>query len=192
MSVEIFTYSLVFPKFSIDFDVNLKLSIEWTRGFSSHGPDFVFAVAETWLSIQGSRYLIESAIRPGNLIEEFKDFSVKLSSPPYVQNLEHIIPRGGWCAWMRGYWNRLNNDCSTVDDEANYDMLIGFSLMDSREGHIAIYRYRGTPTLEVATRTEEGIEPIHVWSEFDPEKAVTEVHELQQSILVKILQASRT
>ncbi len=179
MKDEILTYSLTFPKFAIDFDVNKKLSIEWTRSSNTYGSDFVFAVAETWLRIQGSRHLIEPAIHAGNLVEELKDFSAQLSNPLSVPNLENIILRGTWCAWMRGYWDRLNNDCNTVDDEENYDLLIPLSLMDSRKGHIVAYKFYGIPTIEVATRSEEGDESVNVWSDFDPEKLARKTLELR-------------
>jgi hypothetical protein len=188
MNDEIYLYSLAFDKFFIDFDVKKRASIELTRGFSSHGPNFVFAVAETWLRIESSRYLIIPAIRPGNLIEELKDFSMQLTNPSSVKNLENLISRGGWCAWMRGYWDRLDNDCN-IDDEDIYGLLIPLSLMESRQGHIASYRYNGVPTIEVATRQEDGCEITSAWSEFDPKTIASQIRELQEAIAVKILAA---
>lgn len=188
MNNEKFTYSLGFAQFSIDFDIQKRRSIELTRQFDSHGPDFAFAVSEISLQIGTTRYLIISSNNPGNVIEELGDFSAKLLNPVSVSNLEKLIPQGGWCEWMRGYWDRLNNDCNTVSDEATYDLLISFSLMESREGHIAAYRYNGIPTIEVGTRPEEGSNLINVWSEYDSKMIANEVRVMQRSIKNDLLQ----
>lgn len=187
MNENIFTYSLEFPSFSIDFEVDRQLSVEWTQRFDYHGPDFVYVVAETWLNAQNVRHLIIPMTRPANLIEEFKHLSMQLCSSTEASNLQNLIPRGGWAAWMRGYWDRLNADTAVPDDEENYEKLIPLSLLDSRVGHLAAYVYNGEPTIEVATRSMEGGAVINVWSAFDPKKTAGEIHELQQSMKAKIL-----
>lgn len=183
-----FAYSLRFAQFAIDFDIEKLRSTELTRRFNSHGSDFAFAVSETWLQIGATRYLIIPSDNPGNLIEELKEFSAQLLNPVSVPNLEKLIPQGGWCEWMRGYWDRLNNDCNTASDEITYDLLISFSLMESREGHIAAYLYNGIPTIEVGTRSEEGRNSINVWSEFDLKMITNEVRAMQRAIKIDILQ----
>lgn len=191
MNDEIQIYSLVFPEFSIEFDVDKMSSIEWTRGFNSHDPDFVFAISEVWLRSQSSRHLIENTLRPGNIVEELKDFAYQLSNPSSILNLENIIPCGGWCAWMSDYWRRLENDCNTVKDEENYSLLISLSLMDSDEGHIVVYRYNGVPTIEVGTRAGKDPEPIVAWSQFDPEKMSQKVTEIKRSMTTMLLKNLR-
>lgn len=188
MNNEMFAYSLKFAQFSIDFDIKTLRSIELTRRFDSHGPDFVFAVSEIWLQIGTTRYLIIPSNNPGNLIEELEDFSTQLLDPVSAPNLEKLIPQGGWCEWMRGYWDRLNNDCNTASDEITYELLISCSLMESREGHIAVYRYNGIPTIEVGTRPEEGSNSINVWSKFDSKMITNEVRAMQRAIKIDILQ----
>lgn len=79
------------------------------------------------------------------------------------------------------------NDCNMPDDEAIYDLLIRLDVVDAHEGNIAIYRYNGNPTIEVATNSEAG-EPINVWCEFDLELKAFEVKRLQELITTTIQQ----
>lgn len=191
MNNDIFTHSLVLPSFAIDFDVKKNSSLEWTRKFDSHGSDFVFAVADTWLRLGVPRYPLVSEFHTGNLIELLKSLEKSLRNPISIQGIEKIIFRGGWGKWMSGYWNRLNNDFDTSEDEAIYDQLIQSSLMEGRQGHVAAYRYEGIPIIEAATRpasTEDA--PIYVWAEFDPEKIANEVLELQKAVSRLILTAA--
>lgn len=184
---KIITCSLDFEGFFIDFDIAKNLSLEWTRGSHTHSSDFVFAVGEIWLRKKDSRYLIAPSDYPGNLIEELKEISKQLIDPISVPNLENFISRGGWCAWMHGYWDRLNHDLNTEEDEKIYDLLTPLSIMESRKGYIAAYKYHGEPTIEVATRNNEGAAPIIAWSAFAPEKISLEVDNLWKTIAKKIL-----
>lgn len=184
---KVLTFSLDFSEFSLDFDVWIGLSIEWTRRFASHGPNFVFAVADTWLRIGITRYLIAPEDNPGNFIETLKYLAATVRNPTHIPDIEKIIPRGGLYAWMCGYWDRIMNDCNMPDDEAIYDLLIRLDVVDAHEGNIAIYRYNGNPTIEVATNSEAG-EPINVWCEFDLELKAFEVKRLQELITTTIQQ----
>ena len=65
-------------------------------------------------------------------------FQDPMLMPPSIKK---IFPCGGWCTWMHGYWNRINEDSSTVEDEEIYELLIPMSLLEGRDGHIAAYRY---------------------------------------------------
>lgn len=192
MSDENFCYSLHFDQFAIDFDIKQLESIEFTRRFDWHGPDFVFAVAETWLRTEKARYLIEPAIRPGNLIEEFKSLAVELFHPSSIPNLENIIPCGGWCTWMRGYWERLMADSMLPDDDDIYSLLSPLLVMNSHEGNIVIYRYKGIPIIEIESLSEGCEGHIKVWTEFDAGKISHEVYKLRQAITTKLLTVLRT
>jgi hypothetical protein len=191
MSDEIFTYSLVVPQFSIDFDVKTQSSIQWTRGFDSHGPNFVFAVADTWLRINYTRHLVISEFDTGNLIETLRSLAKQLRDLSSTPDISNIISRGGLSVWMDGYWDRLNQDCSAHSDEAIYNLLEPLCISAHDGDYIAAYIHHGLPTIEVATRPKPEAAPIHVWSEFDPEKMASEVRELQQFISAKILHALR-
>jgi hypothetical protein len=190
MSDDVFTLSLVLPGFSVDFDVKIQSSIEWTRSFDSCGPDFVFAVAEIWLRIGDSRHLLDLELYPGNMIEELKLIGERLRNPISLQGIEKIIPCGGWSVWMAGYWNRIDAETTTIEDERICDLLIPMSFIDSGEGHIAAYKYNGMSIIEAGTRPETKEEkPIYVWAVFDPEKIAEEVRGLRQSMIAKLLPA---
>lgn len=186
MNDETITYSLEFAEFSIDFDVKRNASIERTRSFDSHGPDFVFAVADTWLRIGHSRHLLISEFNSGNLIETLRGLEKQLGNLISTPDIGKVIPRGGLGVWMYGYWNRLNLDCSVPDDEVIYGLLFPLCISAHNDDYIAAYRYNGMPTIEVTTRPRTEEKPIHVWSEFDAEKMVCEVRELRQSIETRL------
>lgn len=181
------TFTLDLSGFSLDFDVWVELSIEWTRGLASHGPNFVFAIADTWLRIGTTRYLIAPEDNPENFIETLKDLALTFHDPVSVSDIEKIIPRGGLYAWMCGYWDRIMNDCNMPNDEAIYSLLIPLNVIDTHKGNIAVYRYNGSPTIEVATRPESS-DPINVWCEFNPELKALELKQLQQLITTTIKQ----
>jgi hypothetical protein len=104
-----------------------------------------------------------------------------------VPSIEEIIPCGSWGIWMSGYWDRLDADISTAEDEKTYDLLILLSLIEGQEGHIAAYKYNGMSIIEVATRPKATEEPIYVWAVFDPERTEEEVRGLRKSIMEKLL-----
>lgn len=144
------TYSLELNAFSIEFDVHGNFSVDETS--SRHYPDapnFVYAGADIWVSFRGVRHFVISKFATGNLIETLHTFGKKLRSisttPTLSGNIK--IPRGGWCDWMREYWDRIDRDCSTPDDEENYELLIPFDLISGRGGHFCAYLYDGVPTL---------------------------------------------
>jgi hypothetical protein len=185
---DIFTLSLEFPGFSIDFDVNKQASIERTLSYEHcHWPDFVFSVAEVWLRIGDSRHLFVSEIHTGNLVEELKWIRKNILDPISIQGIEEIIPCGGWGIWMPEYWNRIDAESTTAEDERLYDLLIPSSLMDGREGHIAAYRYNGIPIIEAATYPLVTGKSIYVWAAFDPKKVADEIQQISQFIVTKIL-----
>lgn len=187
------TYSLELDSFAIEFDVDEELSISETA--ASHypdAPDFVYAVADIWVKVAGVRHLVISKFDTGNLIGNFietlralgKELRRLRALPALNGNIK--IPQGGWCAWMRGYWDRIDQDCSLPDDEENYDLLIPSDLISERDGQFSAYLYDGVPTIEAATRSKSRDALINVWSTFDPEKLASEVDKLQNLISVKI------
>jgi len=166
MDAEIVETSIPFEQFNLDFRVELAESIEWTKSFDS--PDvegYVFAAGEIWLrSSEEITLLIEK--EPGaNLIATLSTLKHTVCSLRAITGLEERIPLGGWCHWMRGYWDRLNSDASAPDDEASYNLLIPALLIDGTSGWIAAYRYGEVPVLEAGTRRAS----LSVWSKFDSE-----------------------
>ena len=183
------TYSLELDSFAIEFDVDEEFSISETAAYEHpDAPDFVFAVADIWVKVTGVRHLVISKFDTGNLIETLRTLrkKLKLLSAMPTLNGNIKIPQGGWCAWMRGYWDRIDKDCSLPDDEENYDLLIPYGLVSGRDGHFSAYLYDGVPTIEAATRSKSRDALINVWSTFDPEKLASEVDKLQNSMSVKI------
>jgi hypothetical protein len=182
------SYSLSFAGFAIEFRVNEQSSVDFTNRFDHHGPDFVFAVAETWLHQEGSKQLIIPATRPENFLERLRDLRVCVSNLPSVPGLEEIIPCGGWCSWMAGYWDRIDKESEVVDDEKLYDLLIPLSFVESRVGHIALYMYGGKKIFEVATRPgeHEGHHTVGAWSQFSSDALGNEIAHLEKVVAADI------
>jgi hypothetical protein len=182
------SYFLSFAGFSIEFRVDEKSSVDFTNRFAHHGPDFVFAVAETWLHQEGAKQLIIPATHPENFLERLRDLGARVSSPPSVPGLEEAIPCGGWCSWMAGYWDRVDKERESVDDEKLYDLLIPLSFAESRVGHIALYMYGGKKIFEVATRPGEhdGHRTVGAWSQFSSDALGNEIAHLEKVIATDI------
>lgn len=181
------TYSLKFSNFAIEYDVKVAESLQWTHGFTSVPEDFVFVVAETWLRIAEKRYLLESATQPGNLIEELKLLAAELSNPPFVKDIENIIPLGGWTAWMNAFFGRIDDDTSTSEDEFLAEKLVPLLLMTSHTGQMAAYMYNGAPIIEVATRSGNDEPIVTAYSRIDCEKIVLDIESMRQQMKLKIL-----
>ena len=175
-------YCLGFDGFSVEFDLAVKPSLTETRAFDVPNPDFVFAVASIWLRTGNGRHLVSSEFQTGNLVERLRSLAKALSDPPALTEIAKIVGRGGVSAWMHGYWDRLARECSLPTDEAIYDLLFPLCLVAEDEGRLVIYEYQGTPTIEVAAKTEPGTAPITVFSEFDRDTAAAEVNRLRASI----------
>ena len=184
MNEETITYSLDFIAFSLDFDVKKKASIEWTLGFDSHGPDFVFAVAEIWLKAKEGRYLLVSEFDTGNLIETLKNLALILRNPNALPEIDGV-PLGGLCAWQRGYWERLRQDCGASNDEKLYDLFAHLFFSTHDANCIAIYKYKNIATIEVAVQSGFG-GFLDKWCEFDPELMASKTDELMNLIVSAI------
>ncbi|MFS2036978.1 hypothetical protein ACEN8I_23340 [Polaromonas sp. CT11-55] len=156
-----------------------------------NSPDFVFAVAEVWLHHEGLKHLIVPATHPGNFLESLKGLDKLISNPPSVPGMEALMPCGGWCSWMAGYWDRIDNECDTAEDEQLYDLLIPLSFLESRVGHIAVYRYGDKNIFEVAVRPGErgGSPKVGVWSQFSPDALGNEIVHLEKVIAADIRDA---
>ena len=187
MSIE--TFSLSLKKFSIEIDLDVEASKQYTRDFCRHGPDFLFAVAEIWIRVGAGRHLIYPKSNPGNFFEDIKSISMAISDPPSVQNLESIIDCGGWCSWMSSYWDRLDADSLVGDDEMNYEKLIRLSMLESRVGHLAIYRYGDSSIIEVATRSDESREQVTAWDRFESNSLRVRVDEVARDMADAIRRA---
>lgn len=185
------SYSLTFAGFSIEFRIDEQSSVDFTNRFDHHGPNFVFAVAETWLHQEGSNLLIVPATHPENFLERLRDLSARVSSPPSMPGLEEVIPCGGWCSWMAGYWDRVDNESNAASDEKLYDLLIPLSFVESKVGHIALYMYGGKKIFEVATRPDEheGHQTVGAWSQFSSDALGKEIAHLEKVIAADIRSA---
>lgn len=161
------TFLLSFKQFTLEIDLDIQRSLQFTKRFSHHGADFLFAVAELWLRVGAGRYLISPKTEPGNFFEDIRGLSASIVDPPTVDDLQGLIDCGGWCPWMAGYWSRLTADASLPSDEDNYEKLIRLSMIESRVGHLAIYRYGQSSVIEVATRSDEYNNEIAVWECFE-------------------------
>lgn len=146
------SFCLKTSSFSLEFRVLLEESEEMTKAFRREDANFVFGVVEVWLVQNEKAILIVPASNPGNFFEEIKFFLSAIKNPPTFKNLPTIIKRGCWGEWMADYWNKVDNDCLSSEDEKIYDQLIPFSVMESREGYIAIYGYESDSIIEVSSR----------------------------------------
>ncbi|UXH76858.1 hypothetical protein [Roseateles amylovorans] len=185
------SYSLSFAGFSIEVRVDEQSSINFTNRFDQYGPDFVFAVAEIWLNHEGSTHLIVPATHPENFLECLRDLSTCVSSPPVVLGIEEVIPCGGWCSWMAGYWDRVDRESDMVSDEEIYELLIPASFVASKVGYIAVYVYGDKKIFEVAVRPDEGRKAIGVWAQFNSDALGTEVKHLAKVIAENICGAEK-
>lgn len=188
--IEATSYFLSFDGFSIEIRVDEKSSVNFSRQFSHHDPDFVFAVAEIWLHQKGSKHIIVPATHPGNFLEDLRDLGTRILNPPSVLGIEDFIPCGGWCSWMARYWGRVDNESDTADDEKLYELLIPLSFVESRIGHIAVYMYGGRKIFEVAVRPGEGRGMVGAWSQFSSDTLGNEVSYLEKVIVANIRSAA--
>lgn len=191
MDVNSASYYFSLIGFSIEVRVNIQSSIDFTKRFHHHGPDFVFAVAEIWLHREEAKHLIIPATHPGNFLESLRSLDKLISNPPSALGMEQLVPCGGWCSWMAGYWDRVDKECNTADDEKLYDLLIPLSFVESRVGHIALYMYGGKRIFEVATRLgeHEGRQTVGAWSEFSSDALGNEIAHLKKVIAADIRDA---
>lgn len=87
-------YLLSLKKFSLETELDIESSVQYTRDFSHHGPDFLFAVAELLMNVGVGRYLIYPKSYLENFFEDISSIAIAISSPPSAQNLEAIIHCG--------------------------------------------------------------------------------------------------
>lgn len=191
MDVSNASYYIGLTGFSIEVRVDIQSSINFTKRFDLHGPDFVFAVAEIWLHHEEAKHLVIPATHPGNFLEDLRELDKLISNPPSVPGMEQLVPCGGWCSWMAGYWDRIDKECNTADDEKLYDLLIPLSFVESRFGHIALYMYGGKKIIEVATRLDEheGRQTVGAWSQFNSDTLGNEIAHLKKVIAADIRDA---
>jgi hypothetical protein len=178
-------YSLSFSAFSVEFAVDDEASREATGSLkqSTVAPDTVFVVADSWLCIGNVKHLIASQTETGNLIETLRSLSKRFRNPRSATGLELLIPRGGLCAWLRGYWNRLRRDVPTPADEAGYELLFPLCELTEKGGYLAVYRYDGWPTIETTGQPAPAPHSVVAWSEFETTAASSQVDEMFHALL---------
>lgn len=182
-------YSLSFNRFALEIDLDVALSVQYTRDFSHHGSDFLFAVAELWMNLGAERFLIYPKSNPGNFFEDLSSIAVAVSRPPIVQNLEATINCGGWCSWMSGYWGRLDADALTIDDEVKYENLIRLSILESRVGHLAIYKYGDSSVIEAATRSDDPHDRVVAWDSCESQSLRGQIDAMARDMAIAIRRA---
>lgn len=166
MNTEVISCSLPVEGFSLDFSVKLDESVEWTKAFRPNDDKgYAFASGEIWVRTATETSLLVEKEPGENLLMLLDTIVRSLRRPRLIPGLEERIPMGGWCHWMRGYWDRLDMDASMQDDEAIYDLLAPALLVEGKSGWIAAYRYGEAQVLEAGTRSTS----LSVWSKVDPD-----------------------
>lgn len=183
------SYFLNFDGFSIEARIDEQLSVDFTNWREYNGPDFVFAVAEIWLNHKGLKHLIVPATNPGNFMVPLEFLRASFLNPPSVIGIEDVIPCGGWCSWMAGYFDRIDNESITVEDENLYDLLIPALFEDSKVGDIAVYMYGEKKIIEVAVTPGEGRIAIGVWSQINSDVLRKDIENMAKSIATNIRNA---
>ena len=185
MNTSPMSYYLNFEGFSMEVRIDKQSSIDFSKRFSHHGPDFVFAVVELRLHYQGAMHLISSAAYPENFLERLRDWRRIAASPRSLPDVENIITCGGWGLWMKEYWNRIERGLCTIEDENSYDLLAPFSIIDTKEGGIAIYTYNSNNIFEV-TPPKNKIDTTSVWAKFNSDVLCNQIQLLIDRISLNI------
>lgn len=183
------TFNLDFLNFSLEFDVWIELSSEWTKKFPNYASDFVFAIADTYISVSNSRHLLIPEDNPGNFIVTLEELSKTFREPKEIPNIEKIISCGELHKWMIKYWENVQNEKVTSSEDALYDLLFSTTIMDAKEGNVSIYYYKNTPIIEVTSYVFDNDKQkvFSCWNEFDSEIKYKETKSLQQLITASIL-----
>lgn len=180
------SYLLIFRGFCIEFLIDIRRSIEFTRRFEYFGPDFVFAIAEVWLSMNGEKFIISPGDHPGNFLEDLNLMAARVSALPVVSCVDSQFQCGDWSSWMADYWVRVENDAATEADETLYEKLIALSFIDTRTGSLAIYKCANHSVVEVGVRNIDREKAFSVWSEFDSDLLRGDILKIGESILFDI------
>ncbi|WP_395689738.1 hypothetical protein [Caenimonas koreensis] len=145
-------FTLSIGQLTIEFLIDERRSLELSTGFSHHGPDYLFAVAEVWIVHGGSRFQLENADRPENLFAFLYELARWAAKPPAPLGLKDAIPCCGWARWMAGYWDRVRHELETDEDEKLYAILSSLSFASTHAGAVALYSYGAKHILEVFSR----------------------------------------
>jgi len=181
-------FSLQLGTFSLEFRLDIESSVLKTVQFSaSDRPGFVYAVAEIWANDGRAQDRITTNAEPGNLALTLRDLTKSLGSPPSIDGIEDLVPRGEVGRWMRGYWCRLREDRGQPNDESTYDLLAEACDLLEDGGCLAIYRYHGEPIIEASGQGVGVSDPLYLWSSFEPEVVAAEVDKLRKQIADLIL-----
>ncbi|MBB2484517.1 hypothetical protein H5407_04675 [Mitsuaria sp. WAJ17] len=165
-------YKLTFEDFRLDFELDIFRSVRITDEISDSSGIYPFAVVDVRFSKGDATGTLSSAENPENFLEDLRRISAQIEQIPEGANMAENIACGEWCAWMKGYWDRIEGDCVLSDDETVYDELIKCSVFESREAHLAAYLYSGRAVVEFATRGAERIANVRGWSQFDPAECI--------------------
>jgi len=186
-------FKLNFLKFSLEFDVWVELSSEWTETFPKYTPDFVFAIADTYLSVQGTRYALVLEDHPGNFIVTLEGLSKAFLDPKKIPDIENIIGCGELHKWMINFWKKIENESVVPSEEVIYDLLFPIKIVDAKEGSISIYRYKNQPIIEISAyiHCTDSKKVVSYWNDFDPETKYQETKNLQQLIAACIRNVTR-
>lgn len=184
---DLVTYSLVFDKLSLEFDIFVALSIENTAVFLQGKPaDFAFVVAEIWLRSNGSRHLVCSQFDTGNLSEFLRKLSNTLLNPQRLPEWAESVGRRGLASWFDEYRKKLEQELVLAEDEKHYDELTQLLVTADNRQYIAVYKCGNVPTIEVRAQAGTSSGFVDVIESFDAEFAANEAIQLKE-VQVKLV-----
>lgn len=167
IDAEIVKCSISLEEFSLEFHVRMAESIEWTKSFDPAGDrSFVYAAGDVWLDSREATVLLIEEQYGANLLSTLSSLKQSIRSLQARPSLEERIPLGGWCNWMKDYWDRFNADASKEEDKSVYDLLIPALLIDGECGRMVAYRHQQALVLEVCTQSKSDAS-VNVWTEFN-------------------------
>lgn len=90
---------------------------------------------------------------------------------------------------MAGYWDRVDKESNSANDDKLYELLSPLSIIDSRLGDIAVYMYGGKKIFEIAVRPVEGRKAGGAWVQFNSEALGNDLENLAKGIAASIRDA---
>lgn len=189
MANEIVMYSLDFREFSLEFDVDVTRSTEDTLVFlAGKSADSAYVVGDVWLRLGGARHLIVPQANSPNVLDLLEDLANAFRRPTNLPEYEGLEDGGGVCSWMEHYWQRVDEERTTADDEATYDRLMAVFIVANGARGVAVYNRSGVLTIEAAGLTEDRGVPTRVLESFSPDTIVFDVSQLQEAIATLVMQ----
>jgi hypothetical protein len=156
------------PSFKLILRVDEKESIDSTLHYAPPGSSdaFVFVVADLYVHANHADTLVLPRRELGNAMMFLNSFEGWLSSKAQA-DLSTYIEKGGLAEWVDGYFQRLADDTSLVEDEKNYDRVMAQVMASDNDGIVACYPINRECVLEVMTRRGSSRERQVWWETID-------------------------